>query len=83
MTTYEIYNQAIKSLYADERLHIARLILDDLAPDSVLYRPGYVRDLAHMEQLLLDGLNSGPMAEANNEYWEQKQQRMTARLSPA
>lgn len=35
MTTYEIYTQAIKPLTADERLHIARLILDDLAPDAV------------------------------------------------
>lgn len=83
MTTYEIYNQAIKPLRADERLHIARLILEDLAPDAIPERPGDVRDLAHLEQLLLDGLNSGPKIEANNEYWAQKQQRMTARLRPA
>ena len=83
MTTYEIYNQAIKPLHADERLHIARLILDDLAPDSIPDRPGDVRDLAHLEQILLDGLNSGPMIEANNEYWARKQQRMAERLDPA
>ena len=80
MTTYELYDQAIKPLRADERLHIARLILDDLAPDAVPDRPSEVRDQAHLEQLLMDGLNSGPMVEASADYWAQKQHRMTTRL---
>ena len=34
MTVYELYKQAIRPLPADERLHMARLILDDLTPDT-------------------------------------------------
>ncbi len=50
MTTYEIYTQAIKPLTADERLHIARLILDDLAPDAAPNTPQSGFD--HLKQIL-------------------------------
>ena len=83
MTTYELYNQAIRPLPADERLNIARLILDGLAPDSLSDRPSDVRDPAHLEQLLLDGLNSGPTIEADAAFWARKEQRVIERLGPA
>ncbi len=78
MTAIEIYDQTIKSLPVEERLQLARLILDDLAPDAgqsdidVLERPGEIRDREHLEELLLAGLDSGPGIEATPEYWQQK-----------
>jgi hypothetical protein len=48
MTTYEIYKQTIRPLAADERLQIARLILDDLAPDKA--------DATHQEEAGFDYL---------------------------
>jgi hypothetical protein len=78
MTVYEIYDQAIKTLPAGERLRLAKLILNDLSPDDeklsagLPARPGGIRDQAHLEALLLAGLDSGPEIEATPEYWEQK-----------
>jgi hypothetical protein len=78
MTVFEIYDQTIKPLPAEERLHLARLILDDLSPDAAKFpvalpeRPGEIRDQEHLEELLLAGLHSGPEIEATTEYWQQK-----------
>lgn len=52
MTTYEIYTQAIKPLTADERLQIARLILDDLAPDASLNTSLSTSGFDHLKQIL-------------------------------
>ncbi len=78
MTVYEIYDQTIKTLPAGERLQLAKLILNDLSPDDEELsmdwpeRPGEIHDQAHLEELLLVGLNSGSEMEATPEYWEQK-----------
>ena len=78
MTVFEIYDQTIKTLPADDRLRLAKLIIDDLAlADTALNteipaRRGGIRDQEHLELLLLDGLNSGPGIEATPEYWRKK-----------
>jgi hypothetical protein len=78
MTVYEIYDQTIKTLPVDERLRLAKLILNDLSPDeetlgqNFAERPGEIRDQDHLEELLLAGLNSGPGIEVTPEYWENK-----------
>ena len=67
MNATQIYNEAIKSMPSDERLLLARLILDDIA----LYpaRPE-IKDKNHLEELLLAGLHSGAGVEATSEFWE-------------
>jgi len=78
MTVYEIYDQTIKTLSVDERLRLAKLIINDLSPDDEAHlqdlsgRHGEVRDKDHLEELLLAGLNSGPGIEVTPQYWENK-----------
>jgi hypothetical protein len=78
MTVYEIYDQTIKALSAEERLRLAKLILNDLLPDDATFSQAFperlseIRDQDRLEELLLAGLNSGPAIEATPEYWEQK-----------
>lgn len=78
MTVDEIYDQTIRTLSVDERLRLARLILNDLSPDEeALYedfpeRPGEIRELDDLKALLLAGLNSGPGIEVTPQYWENK-----------
>lgn len=57
MTIYEIYDKSIKGLSVFDRLRLARLILDDAAPDD----PMPVEEArAHLAQLIQDGIDSGP-----------------------
>jgi len=85
MTIYEIYEQTIKTLTVDERLRLAKLILNDLAPDDEVFdqdysdRSGEIRDLDHLEELLLTGLNSGPDIEVTPQYWENKRANLLGR----
>ena len=78
MTAYEIYDQTIRTLPIDERLRLAKLILNDLSPDEATpdqdytERSGEIRDQDHLEELLLAGLDSGPGIEVTPEYWNNK-----------
>ncbi len=54
MTIYELYDHDIKQLSANDRLRLARLILDDLAPDESAAADQRVEDL------VLESLGSGP-----------------------
>ncbi|HZO90380.1 MAG TPA: hypothetical protein VFB38_18790 [Chthonomonadaceae bacterium] len=74
MTVYELYDQTIKPLPAEERLRLAKLILNDLSPDEETLkgaapeRPSEIRDQDHLEELLLAGLNS-PKREMTKQDW--------------
>jgi hypothetical protein len=81
MTINEIYNQSIKPLRVDERLGIARLILEGLAPSGGEIRSTEVLNDDHLEQLLLDGLKSQPLIEVNDEYWSKKVAKTDVTLS--
>ena len=78
MTVDEIYDQTIRTLSVDERLRLAQLILSDLSTDEEAFDrdfadlAGEIRDLAHLEALLLVGLNSGHGIEVTPQYWENK-----------
>ena len=77
MTVYEIYDNTVKRLSAEERLRLAKLILNDLSPDEKLMtdfpeRPSEIRNQKHLEKLLLAGLHSGPDIATTAQYWENK-----------
>jgi len=42
--------------------------------------PTTVRDKAHLEELLLKGLNGGPGIEVTDEYWESKKKHLIDKL---
>jgi len=67
MTVNQIYNETIKSLPSNDRLLLARLILDDITSYPTRLE---IRDHNHLEELLLSGLHSGPGIEATPDYWE-------------
>ncbi len=79
MTAYEIYDRTIKILPAEERLRIAKLILDDLLPEEETLssvtpeRLSEIRDQDHLEELLLAGLNS-PKREMTKQDWDDLRQ---------
>ena len=77
MTIHEMYDQTIKPLLPGERLRLARLILDDLSPDDP---PNTIRDQAHLEELLLAGINSGPTVRVTDEFWTAREQAASKRL---
>jgi hypothetical protein len=66
MTGTQLYNDTVKKMPSSERLLLARLILDDIA--SLSDEP-VIRDQAHLEELLVAGLHSGPGTEATPEFW--------------
>jgi hypothetical protein len=57
MTIYELYDSAIKTLPVNERPRLARLILDDAAPDAP-YETEATQ--AYLAGLIKEGLDSGP-----------------------
>jgi len=57
MTIYELYDSAIKTLPVDERLRLARLILDDATSDT---STDTGESQAYLARLIKDGIGSGP-----------------------
>lgn len=77
MSAADIYDQTIKPLPVEERLRLAKLILNDLSPDDTLNlasleHSSEILDQDHLEELLLASLNSGPAVEVTPQYWESK-----------
>jgi hypothetical protein len=74
MTVYEIYDQTIKLLPYEQRLRLAKLILNDLSPEEETFkgetseRLSEIRDEEHLEELLLGGLYS-PKREMTQQDW--------------
>lgn len=52
-----------------------RVIIE--SADDTSLPPSSVRDQAHLEELLLEGLHGGSPIPVNDEYWESKRQRLT------
>lgn len=60
----------IKKREAEFAGHEVMLIVDPVEP------PNTIRDKAHLEELLLEGLNSGPAIEVTPEYVEAERARL-------
>ncbi len=71
----------------DERLHLAKLILNDLSPEEnpsheiVSMHPREIQDLDQLEGLLLAGLDSGAGIEGTPEYWDNKRRDLLDRYA--
>ncbi len=76
MTIYELYDSAIKTLPVDERLRLARLILDDATSDTSTDTGD---SKAYLARLIKEGIDSGPATPWTIDDVEQIKQSVTAR----
>jgi hypothetical protein len=75
MTVDEVYSQ-IKQLTPAERAQLRQLL------DGLDEPPGTYHSQEELEQMLLDGLNSGRVV-ADDAYWAKKERRVIERQGPA
>jgi hypothetical protein len=68
MTIHELYDTSIRQLPVEDRLRLARIILDDAVPEE----PGASANEAqqHFEKLVQQGLDS-PQVPLTEQVWEQ------------
>ncbi len=77
MTAFDVYNQA-KSLPVNDRLLVARLILDDLTDKP----PSNFETEEELEELLMEAINNGKTVEVNDEFWARKRQELIEIIGP-
>ena len=64
------HNQPKHLSHAD-REHLFYRLRQDVEPPNTFHSE------TELEQMLLDGLNSGPGRAVNSEYWQEKKKRLT------
>jgi hypothetical protein len=80
-TTEEITALLQTGAFAGQKLRVTVETEEEDLIDTLPDPPNSIRDNAHLEQLLLDGLNSGPAAPMPETEWEDIRREVHARTA--
>lgn len=80
-TSEEIAALLQKGVFAGLKLRVIVETEEEEIADTLSEPPNTIRDAAHLEQLLLEGLNSGPAEPMTDAEWEDMRREVHARAA--